>query len=48
MVRMKWQTFTIAGFEAFDMHMQDLLDGNIDLKQFKGMAVCGVFHTEMF
>ena len=35
--------FTIAGFEAFDVHMQDLLDGNIDLKQFQGMAVCGGF-----
>ena len=35
--------FTIAGFEAFDVHMQDLIDGNIDLKQFQGMAVCGGF-----
>ena len=44
MVRMKWQTaFHFAGFDAVDLHMQDLLDGNIDLKHFQGMAVCGGF-----
>ena len=35
--------FTLAGFEAVDVHMQDLLDQNIFLKDFQGMAVCGGF-----
>ena len=35
--------FTLAGFDAHDVHMQDLLDGNINLKDFQGMAVCGGF-----
>ena len=35
--------FTLAGFEAVDVHMQDLLDRNISLKEFQGMAVCGGF-----
>ena len=35
--------FTIAGFEAIDVHMQDLLEGNVFLKDFNGMAVCGGF-----
>ena len=35
--------FTLAGFEAQDVHMQDLLDGEISLKNFNGMAVCGGF-----
>ena len=35
--------FTLAGFNAFDVHMQDLLDGNTNLKDFQGMAVCGGF-----
>ena len=35
--------FTLAGFNAFDVHMQDLLDGNTNLNDFQGMAVCGGF-----
>ena len=35
--------FTLAGFEAIDVHMQDLLDQNISLKDFQGIAVCGGF-----
>ena len=35
--------FTLAGFDAIDVHMQDLLDKSINLKQFEGMAVCGGF-----
>ena len=35
--------FTLAGFDAHDVHMQDLLDANINLKDFQGMAVCGGF-----
>ena len=35
--------FSLAGFNAYDVHMQDLLDGNTNLKDFQGMAVCGGF-----
>ena len=35
--------FTLAGFSAHDIHMQDLLDGEVNLKEFEGMAVCGGF-----
>ena len=37
--------FTLAGFEAQDVHMQDLLDGEISLKNFNGMAVCCLLYT---
>jgi phosphoribosylformylglycinamidine synthase len=35
--------FTLAGFEAVDVHMQDLLDSNVNLKEFNGLAACGGF-----
>ena len=35
--------FIKAGFEAHDIHMQDLLDQKKDLNQFNGLAVCGGF-----
>ena len=35
--------FSLAGFEAIDVHMQDLLDKRINLADFKGMAACGGF-----
>jgi phosphoribosylformylglycinamidine synthase len=35
--------FTRAGFDAFDVHMSDLLAGRIDLSTFKGLAACGGF-----
>lgn len=35
--------FTRAGFEAWDVHMTDLLTGRLDLSQFKGLAACGGF-----
>ena len=35
--------FTIAGFKAVDVHMQDLLDGNTKLSNFNGLAICGGF-----
>jgi phosphoribosylformylglycinamidine synthase len=35
--------FTLAGFEAVDVHMQDLLDDNVKLKDFHGLAACGGF-----
>ena len=35
--------FTLAGFEAVDVHMSDLLSGKHDLSQFAGLAACGGF-----
>ena len=35
--------FSLAGFEAVDVHMQDLLDKRVNLKDFNGMAACGGF-----
>ncbi len=35
--------FHLAGFDAVDVHMQDLLDGIIDINTFNGLAVCGGF-----
>ena len=35
--------FSIAGFEAVDVHMQDLLDKRVNLKDCNGMAACGGF-----
>ena len=40
--------FTLAGFDAVDVHMQDLLDGNVNLSAFNGLAACGGFHMETF
>ena len=35
--------FSLAGFDPVDIHMQDLLEGNVLLDNFQGMAVCGGF-----
>jgi phosphoribosylformylglycinamidine synthase len=35
--------FTRAGFDAFDVHMSDVLAGRVDLDSFKGLAACGGF-----
>ena len=35
--------FHLAGFDAVDVHMQDLLNGSKDINAFNGMAVCGGF-----
>jgi len=35
--------FERAGFDAFDVHMSDILSGRIDLATFKGVAACGGF-----
>lgn len=35
--------FTAAGFEAVDVHMQDLAENPALLEQFQGMAACGGF-----
>ena len=35
--------FERAGFEVFDVHMSDLLEGRVALDRFKGLAACGGF-----
>ena len=35
--------FDRAGFEAWDIHMSDLMSGRIKLKDFSGLAACGGF-----
>ena len=35
--------FSAAGFKTEDVHMQDLLDQNINLSDFNGLAACGGF-----
>ena len=35
--------FTLAGFEAVDVHTTDLLEGRADLAAFKGLVACGGF-----
>jgi phosphoribosylformylglycinamidine synthase len=35
--------FTLAGFEAIDVHMQDLFDETHHLKDFSGLVACGGF-----
>ena len=35
--------FHKAGFDSYDIHMQDLLEGKVDLMSFQGMAACGGF-----
>lgn len=35
--------FTRAGFDAYDVHMTDLLTGRSDLAEFTGLACCGGF-----
>ncbi|MCG8672310.1 MAG: phosphoribosylformylglycinamidine synthase, partial [Pseudomonadales bacterium] len=35
--------FTAAQFEAVDVHMSDVLNGNVDLAGFKGAVACGGF-----
>lgn len=37
------QMFTAAGFDAFDVHMSDLVEGRVDLADFRGLAACGGF-----
>jgi len=36
-------SFDRAGFSAIDVHMSDVLSGNISLAEFKGLAACGGF-----
>ncbi|HEX3595844.1 MAG TPA: phosphoribosylformylglycinamidine synthase [Polyangiaceae bacterium] len=35
--------FHRAGFEAVDVHMTDVLSGEVDLSSFRGLAACGGF-----
>ncbi len=35
--------FDRAGFAAIDVHMSDLIEGRVSLKDFKGIAACGGF-----
>ncbi len=35
--------FERAGFDAFDVHMSDVLSGAVDLADFRGLAACGGF-----
>ncbi|WP_227429171.1 phosphoribosylformylglycinamidine synthase [Psychrobacter sp. I-STPA6b] len=35
--------FTMAGFEAVDVHMSDLLAKRVDLRDFDGLVACGGF-----
>ncbi len=35
--------FERAGFDAFDVHMSDVLSGDVDLADFRGLAACGGF-----
>ncbi len=35
--------FALAGFECQDVHMSDLIEGRVDLADFKGLVACGGF-----
>jgi phosphoribosylformylglycinamidine synthase len=35
--------FTKAGFDAFDVHMSDIIAGRVSLRDFSGFAACGGF-----
>jgi phosphoribosylformylglycinamidine synthase len=35
--------FHRAGFEAVDVHMSDIIDGRVSLREFRGFAACGGF-----
>ncbi len=35
--------FERAGFDAFDVHMSDLIEGRVQLSDFRGIAACGGF-----
>ena len=35
--------FTLAGFDAIDVHMSDLMRGKVDLRDFEGLVACGGF-----
>ena len=35
--------FTRAGFDAYDVHMTDILSGRVRLSRFHGLVACGGF-----
>src|SRR5690606_25236364 len=35
--------FERAGFDAYDVHMSDLIEGRVQLSDFRGVAACGGF-----
>ena len=35
--------FNKAGFNAYDIHMTDLLNGRVNLEEYRGLVVCGGF-----
>ena len=35
--------FYYAGFEPYDIHMSDIVSGNVSLKEFQALAACGGF-----
>ncbi len=35
--------FDLAGFDCVDIHMHDLIQGRMYLKDFQGLAICGTF-----
>ncbi|MDO4897384.1 MAG: phosphoribosylformylglycinamidine synthase [Moraxella sp.] len=35
--------FVMAGFDAIDVHMSDLMRGRVDLRDFEGLVACGGF-----
>jgi phosphoribosylformylglycinamidine synthase len=35
--------FDLAGFNSIDVHMSDILEGRVSLKDFKGLVACGGF-----
>ncbi|KAH7923141.1 phosphoribosylformylglycinamidin [Leucogyrophana mollusca] len=41
-VEMAW-AFAAAGFDAIDVHMSDILSGEVSLADFRGIAACGGF-----
>ncbi|TDL25951.1 phosphoribosylformylglycinamidin [Rickenella mellea] len=41
-VEMAW-AFTAAGFDAVDVHMSDIIKGEVSLADFRGLAACGGF-----
>ncbi|EGO00459.1 hypothetical protein SERLA73DRAFT_107568 [Serpula lacrymans var. lacrymans S7.3] len=41
-VEMAW-AFTAAGFDAVDVHMSDIISGEVSLTGFRGLAACGGF-----
>ena len=41
-LEMAW-AFTEAGFDAVDVHMSDILGGDVSLRDFRGLVACGGF-----